>query len=86
MEIPSFREFGVTAFTTTREAGSFLLSSASDIDGAAARWKGLIAELFGETPGRLAYAHQVHGSDVITHKGGWSGWLRCASGDGPTGG
>jgi YfiH family protein len=82
VEVPGFRDLGITAFTTTREAGSFLLTAATDLDAAAARWKGMISELFGEAPPRLAYAHQVHGADVITHRDGWTGWLRCAAGDG----
>lgn len=82
VEVAGFREHGIRAFTTTREAGSFLLTSLTELDAAAARWKGMISDLFGGAPPRLAYAHQVHGADVITHRGGWTGWLRCASGDG----
>jgi polyphenol oxidase len=80
--VPFSQQLGITAFTTTRHAGSFLLTSVSDLDDAAARWKAMMADLFGSSTGRLAYAHQVHGVDVITHQGGWSGWLRCSSGDG----
>ena len=79
--VPEFAERGVIAFTTNREAGSFNLASdepAADVFG---RWQRLI-EVVSHRASRLASAHQVHGDEILTHAGGWSGWLRAPSADG----
>lgn len=72
---------GITAFTTTRAAGSFALRS----DEAAAvvwdRWLALVERLAGETD-RLVFAHQVHGTGLVEHGAGWRGILRVPDADG----
>jgi YfiH family protein len=80
-EAPGFAELGIAAFTTTRHAGSFNLSSAEPVADVVGRWLALAAEV-GGADGRLAFAHQVHGAEVLTHGGGWRGWLRAPEGDG----
>jgi YfiH family protein len=77
--VPGFAEFGVSAFTTTRDAGSFNLSSdepAADVFG---RWSRLLDALGQRVP-RLASAHQVHGDRILVHGDAWSGWLRDQAG------
>ncbi len=80
-EIEAFREFGVTAFTTGRAAGSFGTQSGEPVGEVMARWSALRANLGGHS-GRLATAMQVHGSTVINHQPGWVGWLRGPEADG----
>ena len=73
--VPGFAALGFTAFTTTRQAGSFNLVSeepAADVFG---RWMGLI-EALGPEARRLATARQVHGDRILRHGDSWSGWLR----------
>jgi hypothetical protein len=78
---PGFDVMGIVAFTSTRGAGSFSLSSADPVGEVVPRWLALAEELARPTM-RLACAHQVHGDGVIEHEAGWSGWLRCPEGDG----
>lgn len=77
--VPGFAERGLHAFTTTRLAGSFNLASSEPAAEVFGRWQGLMAVL--RAP-RLASAHQVHGSEVLLHVAGWSGWLRAVGADG----
>ena len=77
--VPDFEAFGVTAFTTTRDAGDFGLSGDAAVGDVLARWTAL-REAVGVP--RLASAHQVHGTRVLRHGDGWSGWLRDAGADG----
>src|SRR5438128_110671 len=79
--IADFADLPVTAFTTTREVGSFAVLSEEPVRDVMGRWGSLRRELqqFGT---RLATAGQVHGDHVIEHVPGWRGWLRGEDGDG----
>ncbi len=86
MEVPKepirdFEGWGITAFTTTRAAGTFSLLSDEPARDVMARWSGLQDELSPFTK-RLAVVRQVHGSRVVVHTGGWDGWLRGGEADG----
>ncbi|MDB4870922.1 MAG: Multi-copper polyphenol oxidoreductase, laccase [Gemmatimonadales bacterium] len=74
--IPDFEGWGIRAFTTTREAGTFSLSSKEPVDDVMTRWSALQREM-SETARRLVSIRQVHGSRVLVHIGGWEGWLRA---------
>jgi YfiH family protein len=76
---PGFAELGVTAFTTTREAGSFGLQGSEPSAVVFGRW-GALRESLREA--RLASARQVHGATVVRHLPGWTGWLRADDADG----
>ncbi|HEY3286565.1 MAG TPA: polyphenol oxidase family protein [Gemmatimonadaceae bacterium] len=76
--VPSFAVLGLTAFTTTREAGTYGFTDDAPVQAVSDRWFALMRG----TGGRLASAHQVHGAKVITHRPGWDGWLRVDSADG----
>ena len=77
--VDAFRDLGVTAFTTGRDAGSYGTHSDEPVREVLARWAALRSRL-GAT--RLATAAQVHGAAVLEHEGGWSGWLRGDAADG----
>ena len=77
--VPGFAALGFTAFTTTRQAGSFNLASDEPAASVFGRWMGLI-EALGPQVGRLASAHQVHGERILHHGDSWSGWLRDTTG------
>ena len=79
--IDDFADFGIRAFTTTRDAGSFALSSDEPAREVLARWDTLRDGLADAGP-RLASARQVHGARVIVHSAGWEGWLRGPEADG----
>jgi len=74
-------EFGIRAFTTTREVGSLGLMTDEPVNAVMSRWAELRREL---SPGgeRLATAGQVHGSTILVHHAGWQGWLRSDAADG----
>ena len=77
--VPGFAELGVTAFTTTRQAGSYNLASrepAADVFG---RWMALVDALAPRAR-RLATSLQVHGDRILHHDDSWSGWLRDTTG------
>jgi polyphenol oxidase len=74
--IPDFESWGVTAFTTTRDAGSFGLSSSEPVSEVMGRWSALQRELW-ERARRLVSIRQVHGTRLLVHTGGWEGWLRA---------
>lgn len=76
---PGFAALGVTAFTTTRAAGSFGLQGEEPVGDVFARWGALRESLGGA---RLASARQVHEATVIRHVPGWTGWLRADDADG----
>lgn len=78
--ISEFAEFGVLAFTTTRQAGSFGVGTEEPVADVMARWAALQQGLHGSR--RLATARQVHGARVIVHTPGWEGWLRGFDADG----
>jgi YfiH family protein len=77
--VPGFPELGFTAFTTTRQAGSFNLASEEPAASVFGRWMGLV-EALGPQANRLASAHQVHGDRILHHGDSWSGWLRDTTG------
>ena len=76
---PGFAALGVTAFTTTRAAGSFGLQGEEQVGEVFGRWGALRDSLGGA---RLASARQVHETAVIRHVPGWTGWLRADDADG----
>jgi YfiH family protein len=69
---------GFTAFTTTREAGSYNLASTEPAANVFGRWMELVAAL--APAQRLATALQVHGDRLLEHGNAWTGWLRDTSG------
>ena len=77
--VPGFAELGFTAFTTTRQAGSFNLASEEPAAAVFGRWMALVDGL---APGaqRLATSLQVHGDRILHHGNSWNGWLRDTSG------
>jgi len=79
--IPDFESWGIRAFTTTRDAGTFSLSHSDPVNEVMGRWTAVQHEL-AETTRRLASIRQVHGTRVIVHTGGWEGWLRGEEADG----
>ena len=76
---PGFAALGVTAFTTTRRAGTFGLQGGEPVGEVFGRWGALRASLGGA---RLASSRQVHEASIIRHVPGWSGWLRADDADG----
>jgi YfiH family protein len=77
--VETFAEFGVTAFTTGRAAGSYGTQSDEPVREVLGRWSALRARL---GAARLATAAQVHGDTVLEHRPGWEGWLRGDAADG----
>jgi polyphenol oxidase len=73
---------GVTAFTTTRLAGSLGLASTEPVQDVMDRWSGLLAHCRAGGAEALASAGQVHGAAVAVHAAGWRGWLRGRELDG----
>jgi YfiH family protein len=80
-DVAEFAGFGIRAFTTTREAGTFSLSGADPVGEVMSRWTRLQDEL-APYARRTVIGRQVHGSHVITHRGGWEGLLRTGEADG----
>lgn len=80
-DVAEFAGFGIRAFTTTREAGTFGLSGDDAVGEVLARWTRLQDEL-APFARRAVIGRQVHGSTVITHRGGWEGFLRTGEADG----
>lgn len=80
--VDDFSSFGVHAFTTTRQAGSFASASDEPVRDVMARWDAIRAMLAAHGVSRLATAAQVHGAEVIVHVPGWEGWLRGPRADG----
>jgi YfiH family protein len=79
--LDDFAAFGITAFTTTRSAGSFGTRSEEPVGAVMARWDALRTSLAQSGP-RFATAAQVHGDRVVVHHSGWEGWLRVEQADG----
>jgi YfiH family protein len=79
--VDDFAAFGIRAFTTTRETGSFGLMSDEATRAVMQRWRQLREELAPDGA-RLATATQVHGARVVTHGADWAGWLRVDNADG----
>ncbi|MFN2398799.1 MAG: polyphenol oxidase family protein [Gemmatimonadaceae bacterium] len=80
-EAPGFTELGVSAFTTTREAGSYGTQSDEPASQVMERWYDL-ADSLSEFGPRLVTGRQVHGTRIVGHGGGWEGWLRVNGADG----
>jgi len=80
-EVPDFASIGVRAFTTTRQTGTFGLAGTDPVGEVMARWTELQSELAGNAR-RLLIGRQVHGTRVLSHGGGWEGFLRTAEADG----
>ena len=80
-EIDEFASFGVRAFTTTRDAGTFGLSGADPVGEVLARWTALEHELARDARA-LVIGRQVHSARVIAHHAGWEGFLRTGEADG----
>ena len=79
--ITDFEAWGIRAFTTTRDAGTFSLSGTDPVSEVMGRWTAVQREL-SETARRLVSIRQVHGTRVLVHTGGWEGWLRGGEADG----
>jgi YfiH family protein len=79
--IPDFEEWGITAFTTTRDAGTFSVAGSDPVGEVMSRWSALQDSLSDKAP-RVATIRQVHGNRVVVQTGGWSGWLRGGKADG----
>jgi len=80
-DVAELAGFGIRAFTTTREAGTFGLAGADPVGEVLSRWTRLQDEL-SPFARRTVIGRQVHGSTVITHRGGWEGFLRTGEADG----
>jgi YfiH family protein len=80
--VDDFTSFGVTAFTTTRQAGSFSTMSEEPVADVMARWSAVRETAAEKGVKRLATASQVHGADLLVHARGWEGWLRGPQADG----
>ena len=81
-QVHDFAPFGVLAFTTKRDAGSFSTGSAEPVKAVMSRWDAVRATLGSRGVYRLATAAQVHGAHVVVHAPGWEGWLRGRQADG----
>jgi len=79
--IADFDSWGIRAFTTTRDAGSFSLSGTDPVNEVMGRWSAVQHELSSVAP-RLVSIRQVHGDRILVHTGGWEGWLRAGEADG----
>ncbi len=80
--VDEFTAFGVHAFTTGRQTGSFSMGSDEPARAVMARWDALRATVTGRGARRFATAAQVHGARVVVHVPGWEGWLRGTDADG----
>ena len=80
-DVEGFASFGIRAFTTTREAGTFSLSSDAPVGEVMTRWTRLQEDLADKSR-RFVIGRQTHGTTVITHRGGWEGLLRTGEADG----
>jgi YfiH family protein len=80
-DVTELAGFGIRAFTTTRDAGTFSLSGPDPVGEVMTRWTRLQDEL-SPYARRTVIGRQVHGSTVITHRGGWEGLLRTGEADG----
>jgi YfiH family protein len=73
--------FGISAFTTTRAAGTFGTAGTEPVSDVLGRWWALADELRPRAP-RFVSARQVHGTRVVAHGAEWEGWLRVDAADG----
>lgn len=79
--VPAMAAIGITAFTTSRHAGSYALGSSEASEQVWSRWLRL-SESLAPQSFRLVHAHQVHGGTVVDHRAGWAGILRVPDADG----
>ncbi len=79
--IDDFQDFGIDAFTTTRDTGSFGTATNEPVAEVMGRWESLHRYVSESAP-RFGTARQVHGKRVISHAACWSGWLRSDAADG----
>jgi polyphenol oxidase len=79
--VTDFEQWGIRAFTTTRDAGSFGLAGSDPVNEVMGRWSAVQREL-SSIARRLVSIRQVHGNRVLVHTGGWEGWLRGPEADG----
>lgn len=79
--ISEFASWGIRAFTTTRDAGSFSLGGDEPVRVVMQRWNALQQDLSADALS-VATMRQVHGTRVISHDGGWTGLLRAGEADG----
>lgn len=82
IQVEAFAALGLTAFTTTRECGSFGLTSDEPVGEVMSRWNGLMDCCRALEAPALASAGQVHGVQLAHHGAGWHGWLRGKDRDG----
>lgn len=82
LPIPALAAIGVTAFVTTRAAGSYGFPEQGEDYEATLRWHALQGALVPAGAPRLASSRQVHGTRVLVHAGTWDGWVRIDGADG----
>jgi YfiH family protein len=80
-DILDFQDYGIRAFTTTRDAGTFGLAGPNPVGEVMSHWAELQTEL-AQNARRLVIGRQVHGTRVLAHSGGWEGLLRTGEADG----
>ncbi len=80
-DVADLAALGVTAFTTTRDAGTFGTAGREPVGEVMGRWWSLVESLDAYAP-RLATSRQVHGNRVLVHRLTWEGWLRADAADG----
>lgn len=79
--IDAFERFGIRAFVTRREAGTFSLAGSEPVGEVIGRWTTLLGEM-ADTADGICIAPQVHGTTVLTHGTAWRGILRTPPADG----
>ena len=82
LSIPDFDEWGLTAFTTARAAGTFGLQAGEPTAEVIGRWTALTHSAAELQAPRLASGIQVHGAGIALHRPAWLGWLRIGDVDG----
>ena len=80
-DVTDFQDCGIRAFTTTREAGTFGLAGPDPVGEVMSRWTELQSEL-AQNARKVVIGRQVHGTRVLSHSGGWEGFLRTQEADG----
>lgn len=79
--IKDFEDYGITAFMTTRHAGTYGFAANDPVGEVITRWSALQKSMAGLTRS-FVLAPQVHGSKVLAHSSGWEGLLRSPEADG----
>jgi YfiH family protein len=81
--VDELADIGVRALVTRRLAGDFNLGGAEPVAQVMGRWNALRSVLGASGPeSRFASSLQVHGSRILQHQPGWTGWLRADAADG----